>query len=512
MEIIRKFSNVKSLNGVRSISKLWKSLIDNSQFINGCDDHIFALSYSEGCKSSYASLDDMVMMKIPFTRAGRGYRNDWRKLLVYYGRDVEAGRCVRYDSMEKKKKTKLGENERSRSKIDECTSKSPKTPVKAITSGEGCSESPNLANSNKKNDRKKPVCGFRLYASWMSTEHSFQIKSLKPEHNCSKNYNLGSLVTYRWIAHHYAKQLIADPFIPTLKMKTNIRDNFLINVSLGQRPRKNRMKAQSENNSQVSRLGRKMICTNCQKTRHNKSNSKKEPVPKPPKVPRPPALKIVYGTHASAIVRGRGSRGGRGAFGGRLKVVKIGVKAVQLGRHKEEGEGEGVREEEVVVREEEVGEKEAGEGVREAEFVVHLFQEEMTEDEECEYYRCQCANSRISCSKMSNRGEIGFRLGDYEAEELGKRLAGPIVAVTPSAKPIASAAHSIDKGKEVAEPRGKKKGSKRKAPASSEEAVGNQRIIFYKNKGRSERIFNQKMKKYGLDQMGKGQHQTKLFH
>nr|GEX76153.1 hypothetical protein [Tanacetum cinerariifolium] len=160
--------------------------------------------------------------------------NDWRKLLVYYGRDVEAGRCAGYDSIKKKKKTELGEDEslnvmkkkkktelgkneslnvnkvttRSRSKIDEGTCKSPKTPVKAITSGEGCFESPSLANNNKKDDRKKP--------------------------NCSKNYNLGSLVTYRWIAHHYAKQLIADPFIPTLKMKTDIREKFLINVSLGQ--------------------------------------------------------------------------------------------------------------------------------------------------------------------------------------------------------------------------------------------------------------------------------------
>ncbi|GKB31897.1 hypothetical protein Tco_0871298 [Tanacetum coccineum] len=109
------------------------------------------------------------------------YRNDWRKLLVYYGRDVEA---------------ELGENEslkvnkvttRSRSKIDEGTSKSPKTPVKAITSGEGCSESPNLANSNTKDDRKKPVCGFRL------------------------------------------------PFHSYLNMKLDIREEkFLINVSLGQ--------------------------------------------------------------------------------------------------------------------------------------------------------------------------------------------------------------------------------------------------------------------------------------
>ncbi|GJR52086.1 hypothetical protein Tco_1402607 [Tanacetum coccineum] len=161
----------------------------------------------------------------------------------------------------------------------------------------------------------------------MSTEHSFQIKSLKPEHNCSRNYNLGSLVTYRWIAHHYAKQLIADPFIPTLKMKTGIREKFLINVSLGQ----------------------------------------------------------------------------------------------------------------------------------------------------------------------------------------WKQLTEPIVTVTPSSEPIASATHSTDKGKQVAEPQGKKKGSKRKAPASSEEAAGNQRIIFHKNRGRSERIFNQKIKKSGFGPNGEGSTLDKAF-
>ncbi|GJV34380.1 hypothetical protein Tco_1394780 [Tanacetum coccineum] len=236
------------------------------------------------------------------------YRNDWMKLLVYCGRDVEAGRCVGYDSMKKKKKTELGENEslnvmkkkkktelgeneslnvnkvttRSRSKIDEGTSKSPKTPVRAITSGEGCSESPNLANNNKK----------------MIGKNQFVVLGC-------------SLVTYRCIAHHYAKQLIADPFIPTLKMKTDIREKFLINVILGQW-NVNTLDANVQTQESVA-------------------------------------------------------------------------------------------------------------------------------------------------ANMSNRGEIGFRLGDYEAEELGKQLAEPIVAVTPSAEPIASATHSTDKGKQVAEPQGNKK-------------------------------------------------------
>ncbi|GKA62896.1 hypothetical protein Tco_0762415 [Tanacetum coccineum] len=75
------------------------------------------------------------------------YRNDWRKLLVYCSRDVESGRCVGSNSLKKRKKKELGEVEslkvnkvttRSRSKSGEGTSKSPKTPGKAITSGEGC--------------------------------------------------------------------------------------------------------------------------------------------------------------------------------------------------------------------------------------------------------------------------------------------------------------------------------------------------------------------------------------
>ncbi|GJX45313.1 chloramphenicol acetyltransferase-like domain-containing protein [Tanacetum coccineum] len=68
----------------------------------------------------------------------------------------------------------------------------------------------------------------------MGSENSFQIKSLKAEHRCARNYNLGSLVIYKWIAHQFAKDIITDPFITLLKMKAAIREKFLINVSLGQ--------------------------------------------------------------------------------------------------------------------------------------------------------------------------------------------------------------------------------------------------------------------------------------
>nr|GEY63264.1 hypothetical protein CTI12_AA105810 [Tanacetum cinerariifolium] len=516
----------------------------------------------------------------------------------------------------KKEKDRVG----SRSKIDVGTNKSLKTPLKAITSGEGCSESPNLANSNRKDDRK------------------------------NQNYNLGSLVTYRWIAHHYAKQLIVDPFIPTLKMKTDIKEKFLINVSLGQCKRakqralfdyegglkehygrlweyrlaildsnpgstcrlddketefghyyfrriyvcfkgvkegwlagcrkvigldgcflkhtfrrellvamgrdannqmypiawavvkgllegvtelllntehkkctrhlfanykktfsrvqlqclfwnvasttveqlyiskmeelkvicpeayqylidrnpnswcrayfrqeskKNRMKAQSENNSQVSRLGRKMTCTNCQETGHNKSSCKKEPVPKPPKVPRPPAPRTVYETHASARIRGRGSRGGREMTEDEIRknlehdyMEELMLQEEQKLQNYETEQDKFHQEALRLTLEEEAMYKRMDED---------RLKEQMAEEEwdrEIDYYH----------PSNWTKEEESFDHEPYNrnAEELEKQVVEPIIAVTPSAEPIASTTHSTDKGKQVAEPQGKKKGSKKK--------------------------------------------------
>ncbi|GKA76125.1 retrovirus-related pol polyprotein from transposon TNT 1-94, partial [Tanacetum coccineum] len=39
---------------------------------------------------------------------------------------------------------------------------------------------------------------------------------------------LGSLVTYKWISHQFAKDIINDPFIPYIKMKDAIRQKFMI--------------------------------------------------------------------------------------------------------------------------------------------------------------------------------------------------------------------------------------------------------------------------------------------
>ncbi|GJZ04015.1 hypothetical protein Tco_0537290 [Tanacetum coccineum] len=117
-------------------------------------------------------------------------------------------------------------------------------------------------------------------------------------------------------------------------------------------------------------------------------------------------------------------------------------------------------------------------------------------------------------TNLCNRGEIRLRLGDFEVEDNHKSNAD--LGIT-SAKSIVAVSLSADKGKQVAEPskeadpepQAKKKGSKRKAPASSEELP--LRIIYHKNKGRSKRIFNQKMKKYEFGPNGEGSTPEKAF-
>ncbi|GJT96953.1 RNA-directed DNA polymerase, eukaryota, reverse transcriptase zinc-binding domain protein [Tanacetum coccineum] len=46
-------------------------------------------------------------------------------------------------------------------------------------------------------DAKDRKCPFRLWASWMQNERSFQIKKLNDEHSCSRTYEYGTLITTR---------------------------------------------------------------------------------------------------------------------------------------------------------------------------------------------------------------------------------------------------------------------------------------------------------------------------
>ncbi|XP_023731021.1 uncharacterized protein LOC111878749 [Lactuca sativa] len=81
---------------------------------------------------------------------------------------------------------------------------------------------------------KRPQCLFRLWASWMKYEQTFQIKSLREDHICSKAFKLGSIVTYKWIGKQVVTDILEPPKMSTGKMKAMVPKLFNINVRVGQ--------------------------------------------------------------------------------------------------------------------------------------------------------------------------------------------------------------------------------------------------------------------------------------
>ncbi|GJY32693.1 hypothetical protein Tco_0417162 [Tanacetum coccineum] len=408
------------------------------------------------------------------------YRNDWRKLLVYCGRDVESGRCAGADSLKKRKKKELGEDESLKvNKVS--TSKSPKTPVKAVNSGEACSESPKwtkskaildsnpgstcrlddeetesgnyyfrrfyvcfkgvkdgllagcrkvigldgcflkhtcrgellVAMGKDANNQMYPIawavvkgllegvnellpndehrkCTRHLFANYKKKSSGVQLQCLfwnaasttveqlyyskmeelkiisteAYQYLCDRNPNSWCRAFFRQeskcpnfengICESFNRAILVQRTKPIITMLEDIRlyvmqrlvamnrvartweHNITPSIrkrvevlkkkqrTMPGRPRKSRMKGQSENNSQVSRVGRKMTCTNCQETGHNKSSCKNHQCPNLRSIDRQfqnlMSMETIGGGgggEVSARGRGRGSRGGRCGFGGR---------------------------------------------------------------------------------------------------------------------------------------------------------------------------------------------------
>ncbi|GJU55890.1 hypothetical protein Tco_1229604 [Tanacetum coccineum] len=174
-------------------------------------------------------------------------RNGFRCLLVYYGRDIALGRCASKRKLKGVHLTSTGpsDNEKTPTKgKGKGVADNEKTHTNGKGKGIADESQPEYANTHTKwtKERIKRVkdtptsyyCSFRLWASWMSLEKSFQIKSLYPDHKCVRNYNMGSLVKYRRIASHYTKEIINNLFITVRYMQNDIREKFMVDVSLGQ--------------------------------------------------------------------------------------------------------------------------------------------------------------------------------------------------------------------------------------------------------------------------------------
>nr|KAJ0189174.1 hypothetical protein LSAT_V11C800402240 [Lactuca sativa] len=111
-----------------------------------------------------------------------------------------------------------------------------------------------LVKCCKKN--KSPSCPFRLWASWMGKEKTFQIKSLVNEHNCCRVFKFGSIVTYRWIGKHFMSQIIENPKMSARKMKAKVSTTFNINMSVGQCRNAKKFALQEIEGSLIEHYGR----------------------------------------------------------------------------------------------------------------------------------------------------------------------------------------------------------------------------------------------------------------
>nr|GEY69372.1 calcium/proton exchanger [Tanacetum cinerariifolium] len=140
-------------------------------------------------------------------------RNDYRSFFVLYGKDLAKGRSggkkgKKGDWQYKKEKDEDELPKKDKGKL----LRAPKKGTKKVVSG----------------------CTFRLWASWMQDGSCFQIKTLVPEHTCSRNFELGSLFTFKWIAKQFEFKIIQDPTITYRYIQEQIKKKYLINVSVGQ--------------------------------------------------------------------------------------------------------------------------------------------------------------------------------------------------------------------------------------------------------------------------------------
>ncbi|GKA20262.1 hypothetical protein Tco_0700251 [Tanacetum coccineum] len=157
------------------------------------------------------------------------YRCDNKSLLVYCGSDIKLGRCAGRRGMNKKKKAVAEGDKVKGKKVANASDK-----VKGKKVAEDSPKKPMKWTRMRVLEHKGHHCPFRLWASWMSSERTFQIKSLYSDHRCTRNYNMGSLVTFRWITRHYARDIILNSGISYKFMREDIRDKYMVDVSLGQ--------------------------------------------------------------------------------------------------------------------------------------------------------------------------------------------------------------------------------------------------------------------------------------
>jgi hypothetical protein len=91
-----------------------------------------------------------------------------------------------------------------------------------------------------KNERAKcvavcrdPSCQYRVYGRQMATEASFELRSLRPKHTCSRVYK-SSIVNSRWISDKLYDKFKIQPNMPLQVIQDEVKRKWNVEVSRSQ--------------------------------------------------------------------------------------------------------------------------------------------------------------------------------------------------------------------------------------------------------------------------------------
>ena len=83
-------------------------------------------------------------------------------------------------------------------------------------------------------DKDGKQCTFKMWASWMNRERSFQVKGFNDKHTCIRDFRRPTMVNPEWIAKHFIKLLCRRPKMKGREIQEAVKKKFLCEVSLGQ--------------------------------------------------------------------------------------------------------------------------------------------------------------------------------------------------------------------------------------------------------------------------------------
>lgn len=92
-----------------------------------------------------------------------------------------------------------------------------------------------LVRCGKYIDKTEDQCPFRLWVSWTNeNEKEFQIKSLNSTHHCSIQFNIGIILSYKWLGNHFKKEFFTTRNMSVRELKCKITKKLNTKVSMSQ--------------------------------------------------------------------------------------------------------------------------------------------------------------------------------------------------------------------------------------------------------------------------------------